>query len=112
MAALAGLRKATAAGVPAGRQAAIKTGFPKKGLGKQARRQAGQVRTIVSLRPGFAAERIEKSPQRALLLKEKFGKTLGGLLEASPERFNLVRERLTSEARPRRRRVVAGKRSR
>lgn len=110
--ALLGLaRKATKAGVPPGRQAAIKTGFPKAGLGVQARRQAGQVRTIADLRPGFAAERIEQSPQRALLLREKFGVRLGGLLETSPDRFNLVRERLEREGRSRRRRrVVAGRR--
>jgi hypothetical protein len=111
MALLGGLRRATRTGVPPGRQAAIKTGFPKAGLGAQARRQAGQVVTQVDLRPGFTAERIEQSPQRALLLKERFGVKLGGLLEADPDRFNLVRERLEREARSRpRRRVVAGKR--
>lgn len=102
MALLAGLQRMAGGGVPVGTQAAIKTGFPKLGLRQQARVQASEVRTIVSLRPGFAAERIEQSPQRALLLKERFGAQLGGLLESSSDRFNLVRERLASEETRRR----------
>ena len=81
-----------------GRTAAIKTGFPKRGLARQAQSQESKFKTTVSMKPGYMAEKIERSPQRAKLLKQRFGKNLGESLERSPNRFNLMRESLTSGA--------------
>jgi hypothetical protein len=48
----------------------------------------------VSLRPGYLAEEIERSPRRRELLKKRFGKELGKMVEKGRDRYNLIRKGL------------------
>ena len=71
-----------------GKAAAIK-GYGALGTAKK---QPKEPADSASLRSGYLAEEIERSPQRRELLTRRFGKTLGRMVEKGRNRMNLTRE--------------------